>query len=173
MQPFIEKDSSHPEVSHDAEEGQDVDIAPPIGRTSRPVYRSVVLGSLLVLAMLVTGITHGGVAVAASVPAFLLVHQTIGAATLTDTSQHIAISDHSVFVFARTNVVAVNVTTTVRLDLPVFGPVTITAHIDRLVVHGLVSTVKFPGAGPPSVLSTDLAWDSATVEGVTISIIRP
>jgi hypothetical protein len=173
MQPFIEKDSSHSEVSHEAEEGQVVDIAPPIGRTSRPVYRSVVLGSLLVLAMLVTGITHGGVAVAASVPAFLLVHQTIGVATLTDTSLHTAIADHSLFVFARSNVVAINVTTTIRLDLPVFGPVTLITHIDRLVIHGLVSTAKFPGASPPSVLSTDLAWDSATFEGVTISIIRP
>jgi hypothetical protein len=172
MQPPIEKDCSHLEAGSEVDEGLKIDVAPPIGRTSRPVYRSVVAGSLLILAMLVTGIAHGDVAVAASVPAFLLVHQTIGAATLTNTAQHVAISDHSLYVFVRSNVVAVNVTTTVRLDLPVFGPVTLVVHIDKLVIHGLVSTVKFPSASPPSVFSTDLAWDSATFEGIAISILR-
>ncbi|HEX3640153.1 MAG TPA: hypothetical protein VHV10_02565 [Ktedonobacteraceae bacterium] len=171
MQP--EKDSSHPEVSHEAEEGQAVDLAPPIGRTSRPVYRSVVLGSLLVLAMMITAIAHGGVAVAAAIPGGLFVNQTVGTLYIQGFAQHIAISDNSLFAVTRINLlVATQVTATIKINVPGFGPVTIKAFIAKLIIHGLTNKTAIPGTAPPSLVNIDILFDSANIEGLSITIFR-
>jgi hypothetical protein len=173
MQPFIEKDSSHPVVSHNAQEGQAVDIAPPIGRTSRPVYRSVVLGSLLALAIMVAAIAHGGIAVATAIPSGLFVNQTAGTVFISGVTQQVDVSDNAFFAVSRINLlVATQVSATVKVNVPGFGPVTIKTFVAKVVIHGLYTKTTIPGTAPLSLLHLDVAFDSATIEGLSITIFR-
>jgi len=178
MQPFIEKYPSHSEVSYEAKEGQDVDNAPPIGRTSRPVYWSVILGSLLALVMLGAAIAHGGVAVAAAAGFTVPLNATFGTLTLTNTSIQLALSDTGVVEVIRTNVFATNVTQTITVNFPGIGPIILRATIARLAIYGLVNPVAIPGGSAPglvtpAIFKATILWDRATFEGMTISIIRP
>jgi len=172
QQPPPEKSCLNLEGS-DIEEGHAVDIAPPIGRTSRPVYRSVVLGSLLMLAMMVIAIAHGGVAVAAAIPAGFFFNQTIGTLYISGFAQHVALSDTSLFVVTRISLlVATQVSATIKLSVPGFGPITIKAFIAKLIIHGLDTKTAIPGTAPPSLLNADILFDSANIEGLSITIFR-
>lgn len=172
MQPPIEKSCSYLKSSN-IDERLAMDTAPPIGRTSRPVYRSVVLGSLLMLAMMVIAIAHGGVAVAAAIPAGFFFNQSIGTLYISGFTQHIALSDTSLFVVTRISLlVATQVSATIKLSVPGFGPVTIKAFIAKLIIHGLDTKTAIPGTAPPGLLNADILFDSANIEGLSITIFR-
>lgn len=172
MQPSVEKNCSYLESSGIGEELA-TDIAPPIGRTSRSMYWSIVLSSLLALVMMVAMIAHGGVAVAAAIPGGLFLNQSVGSLYIQGFAQQIALSDNSVFTVTRINLLVANqVSATVKVDVPGFGPVVIRALIAKLVIHGLYTKLTAPGVAPPSLVNIDIVFDSATIEGLSITISR-
>jgi hypothetical protein len=176
MQPPTEENNCTSLEHSDVGEKLAMNIAPPIGRTSRSIYWSVVLGSFLALAMLVTAIAHGGVAVAAAVT--VPINATFGTLTLTNTNIQTAVADTGFVTITRTNVFAIHVTQTITVDFPGIGPITIRVTIARLAIRGLVNPVTIPGGSvpglaTPAIFKTTVLWDSATFEGMTVSIIRP
>lgn len=174
MQPPIEKSCSYLD-NFDLDEGlAAIDTAPPIGRTSRRTYWSVVSSSLIALVLMVTMITRGGIAVAAAIPAGLFVNQTIGTLYINGFAQQLAVSDHNLFTVIHINLlVATQITATIKFDVPGFGPVTIKVFVAKVVIHGLYTKTAIPGVAPPSILNADTLFDSAAIDGLSITIVAP
>lgn len=146
-----------------------------IGRTSRRIYWSVLAGSLLVLAGMVSMIAHGAMAMAvvtADPMDMSDIEATASKLTITDFTVSTDIINGIPVIVVKEDLQARNLDITIPVNLPRLGVITFHLKADEATIDGAITRLV-PGRRTVADLHAPfILIESQTYEGVSITITR-